>query len=281
MALPGKRQVELLHAGLSHPLVGKVASGAAIASSLISGIKGKEALDVALEARWVRARATAEAIKRECFLAAAKAGAYAGPDWANQLLLAREQVEREALSQNITPAHSAGGSHQGCPPEPDGSKALTLQSYLDLRVAEQRDWYRRRGGQHARNANLLGWVTGALAGAAALFSGLSALSVPGAAEWIAAFSTAGSSVAAWGMAQRRGYLAASYAAMADRLDTLALRARIQGASLPAVAEECEELLGSEHVAWVQRIRHGEETEAATAPVATPAVGVPDRGVAGG
>jgi len=41
-------------------------------------ILGREILSVDSEARWIRARATAEAIKSECFRFAAQLGDYAG-----------------------------------------------------------------------------------------------------------------------------------------------------------------------------------------------------------
>jgi hypothetical protein len=82
----------------------KVAGGEALHCGCghrgVTPVIGREILSADSEARWLRARATAEAIKSECFRFAAKLGDYAGPG-AQSAFAAR----RDALAE---PAERAG-----------------------------------------------------------------------------------------------------------------------------------------------------------------------------
>jgi len=91
---------------------------AAVAATM-APILGREILSVDSEARWIRARATAEAIKSEYFRFAAQVGDYAGSSAraAFAAFIARrntlsEQAERAAL----TPLPHPGAEQRRCPP---------------------------------------------------------------------------------------------------------------------------------------------------------------------
>lgn len=79
---------------------GRTLAFLAAALAAITPILGREILSVDSEARWVRARATAEAIKSECFRFAAELGDYAGPSGTSAFIAKRniltEQAERPA-----------------------------------------------------------------------------------------------------------------------------------------------------------------------------------------
>jgi hypothetical protein len=81
---------------------------AAVAAAL-TPILGKEILSLGAEAKWIRARATAEAIKSECFRFAAQAGDYAGADAPTKFTQLLQQLSAAAaqaptLSRRGTPA---------------------------------------------------------------------------------------------------------------------------------------------------------------------------------
>ena len=101
-------------------------------------ILGREILSVDSEARWIRARATAEAIKSECFRFAAQLGDYAGSS-ARAAFIARrntlsEQAERAGLTPLPDPVPSSGDARR--PPSP-----LTMPWYIEHRLNEQMRYY--------------------------------------------------------------------------------------------------------------------------------------------
>ena len=94
----------------------------------VTPILGREILSVDSEARWIRARATAEAIKAECFRFAAQLGDYAGSS-ARAAFIARrntlsEQAERAGVTPLPDPVPSSGDPRR--PPFP-----LTMPWYID------------------------------------------------------------------------------------------------------------------------------------------------------
>ena len=66
------------------------------------------------EAQWIRARATAEAIKSECYRYAARVGDYAGPD--------RNEIFRRRRAALIAEATKAGLSGKNVDPKDDPRK---------------------------------------------------------------------------------------------------------------------------------------------------------------
>ena len=76
---------------------GRTLAFLAAALAAITPILGREILSVDSEARWVRARATAEAIKSECFRFAAGLGDYAGSS-ARSALIAKCNILTEGRS---------------------------------------------------------------------------------------------------------------------------------------------------------------------------------------
>jgi len=110
---------------------------AAVAAAMAS-ILGREILSVDSEARWIRARATAEAIKSECFRFAAQLGDYAGSS-ARAAFIARrntlsEQAERAGVTPLPDPVPSSGDPRR--PPFP-----LTMPWYIEHRLDEQTRYY--------------------------------------------------------------------------------------------------------------------------------------------
>jgi hypothetical protein len=260
--------------------LGRVLAFLAAASASVTAILGRELLAAGHEAKWVRARATAEAIKSECFLAAARAGGYSGPHAADRFEKQIAEFEQEALAAGIIPLADRAADDRRRPPEPDSPAPLTVEHYRDIRLQEQLDYYRRGQNRHEtaagrlRSLSIIAAVAAALLGIAA-GAGQAALT-----PWIGAVTTIGAAVAAWGLMDRRTFLAASYGAMAYRLQVLDGHATSR--TLPDLVVEAEELLRSEHTAWARRMSQpatpnagpdgGMHPSAPTPPAGPPAAG---------
>jgi hypothetical protein len=146
-------------------------------------ILGRHVLEAGDEARWIRCRAIAEAIKSECFRFAAAVGDYARPE-APQLFLDRRTVLAEPTTRaGLTPLSDDVGA-QGDARRPPLS--MDLDWYLRNRLEEQRRWYLKSQTANERQivwlrrAALIAALTGAVIGAVAGSLRFSAL-----APWIA------------------------------------------------------------------------------------------------
>ena len=73
------------------------------------------------------------------------------------------------------------------------------------------------------------------------------------AAWTGALTTAGAAVSAYGLAERQKYLAASYAAMKANLERLKERYLVGGVTLQSLVATAEDLMESEHAAWIDRM----------------------------
>ncbi|MGH6798496.1 MAG: DUF4231 domain-containing protein, partial [Roseiarcus sp.] len=101
----GANPTNWLPGWLAHDQFARALACAAAVASALSLYVGRQALAVGAESGWLRARATAEAIKSECFRFAGRAGDYA-PDKASDGDAASAFIERrKALA-----ARAAGDS---------------------------------------------------------------------------------------------------------------------------------------------------------------------------
>ena len=231
-----------------------LACTAAIASAL-SLYVGRQALAVGAESGWLRARATAEAIKSECFRFAAGIGDYA-PDRASDAEAADKFIERRkaiaarAAGDSLTPEDDpvGPGSDDRRPPRP-----MTYQWYFANRIEGQIDFYRKGQEKNERSCQRLqfwSFVAGALVAAV---SASAAFFGPGLAIWTSMFTTIGAAVGAYGLADRQKYLAASYAAMKANLERMKERFEVGGTTLQDLVAAAEDLIESEHAAWIDRM----------------------------
>ena len=221
-------------------------------------ILGRNVLSVDSEGKWLRARATAEAIKAECLRAAAALPPYAPPaapatvaGFAHCLAA----LEQPALDAGLAPLPDPAGDDPRRPPEPkpDGP-AMDVAWYRTHRIAEQRRYYAERQEAHERAAEWLRLGVLAAAILAALLSVLAGAGIADFAPWVGAVTTVAAAVTTWGLMDRRAFLAASYATMAYRLSVLEDRwVDVAIPSLGEVVAEAEALLGAEHAAWTVRM----------------------------
>jgi hypothetical protein len=230
-------------------ITGRSLAFLAAVMAALSPILGHQMLSVASEAQWIRARATAEAIKSECFRCAAEIGDYASAS-AKSVFIARrdvltEQAEHTGLTPLPDPVPSAGDPRR--PPFP-----LTAPWYIENRLGEQIRYYANGQSENERTVGKFRGIGFAAVVAAAI------LGVAGSnfgqewfAPWIGVMTTVSATVMAYGLLDRRQYLAASYGAMATRLSRVKERFSDGAADLAALVTTTEDLLQSEHGAWIE------------------------------
>jgi hypothetical protein len=235
-------------------IVRALACAAAVASAL-SLYVGRQALAVGAESGWLRARATAEALKSECFRFAAGVGDYA-PDKAsvadvvNAFIERRKAIAARAAGDSLTPEDDPVGSagDDRRPPRP-----MADQWYLSKRIDGQIEYYRKGQEKNERDyARLQLWsfIAGALIAAVAAGAAVYGTQF---AVWTSMLTTIGASVGAYGLAERQKYLAASYAAMKANLERMKERFEVGGVTLQALVASAEDLMESEHAAWIDKM----------------------------
>ena len=105
-AIPGRRPGQANAAADWAPLL----ACSAYACAAITPVLGQDMLAIGREAGWIRARATAEGIKSECYRLAARTGEYAGDDRIGLFRTRRdtliEAVTRLGISDAPDPAQA-------------------------------------------------------------------------------------------------------------------------------------------------------------------------------
>ena len=240
---------------LLHDQFARALACAAAVASALSLYVGRQALAVGAESGWLRARATAEAIKSECFRFAGGVGDYAlakasDADAATAFIERRKALAARAAGDSLTPEDDSVGA-AGDDRRP--SRPMIDKWYLTNRIDGQIEFY-RKGQEKNENAyqRLQRWsfVAGAVV---AVVSAVAAVYGARFAAWTGALTTAGAAVSAYGLAERQKYLAASYAAMKANLERLKERYLVGGVTLQSLVATAEDLMESEHAAWIDRM----------------------------
>jgi hypothetical protein len=255
-----------LPAGNGARIVGFLAGVAAA----LTPILGKDILEVKREAGWIRARATAEAIKSECYRYASAAGDYAAADADAKFNDRCAALVDPALRAGLTPLPDPVQGNDNRRP----ARPMTTDWYLTNRLQEQRDRFFSRGqSRHERAVSNLRTAGLALAAVAAI------LGVAGASfgaltltPWIGVATTLGALVVAQGLLERRQYLAATYGAMTVRLSQVETR---YSGDLQKLVTQTEDLLGAEHAAWSERMDRTIPAPPAVVPHDTHGPSLPD------
>lgn len=220
---------------------------AAAAAAAVAPIVGRDILAVGREGQWIRARATAEMIKSECYRYTARLGDYSGPNAAQLFSNRLNALGENARKAGVTPL-PVDEPYKG-PPEP-----MDAAWYLANRLQDQRNWFAKRQKDHEASVRMLrltsfGFaVLAALLGVAATLLGQERI-----APWIAASTTVAASIAAFGLLERRQFLAASFAAMVEQIDRLEAVHKSGTIGFPAVVQAGEDLLAAENRAWTDRM----------------------------
>lgn len=232
-------------------VLGKGLSFAAAVIAAAIPVIGREILSTNSEARWIRARATAEAIKSECFRFAAQVGNYASSVAKSAFVERRnalaEPAERTGLTPLGDPIPREGDAR--CPPVP-----LTAPWYMENRLDEQIRYYAKGQADNEQAAARLRAISFTSAIVAAI------LGVAGSnfgqewfAPWIGVMTTITVAVMAYGLLDRRQYLAATYGAMATRLSRIKEMFSDATVDLVSLVTTTENVLQSEHAAWTEQM----------------------------
>jgi hypothetical protein len=256
-------------------IVRALACAAAVASAL-SLYVGRQALAVGAESGWLRARATAEALKSECFRFAAGVGDYA-PDKAsvadvvNAFIERRKAIAARAAGDSLTPEDDPVGpaGDDRRPPRP-----MADQWYLSKRIDGQIEYYREGQEKNERayaRLQLWSFIAGALIAAVAAGAAVYGTQF---AVWTSMLTTIGASVGAYGLAERQKYLAASYAAMKANLERMKERFEVGGVTLQVLVASAEDLMESEHAAWIDKMAKTIQPAPSPPPKPGPVEGAP-------
>jgi hypothetical protein len=233
---------------------GFILVGTSLAAAILAGIGtllGRYILDADAQQQWIRARATAEAIKSECYRYAARCGDYGNKDAALRFKDRIDALSAAATSKGVV----ADARARAEPPSRSGPAiGMAADWYLSNRLIEQRDWYQARSAEHTSITRLLRRSGFALGSLAAVLGAVSAAHI---VNWVAPFvammTTITTSVTAFGALGRQVFLAASYSAMASQLNLLAALHRDGVIPDEKLVESGEDLLSSEHRAWADRM----------------------------
>jgi len=230
------------------PSFGKALSLLAAVAAALTPILGKEILAIGSEAKWIRTRATAEAIKSECYRFAAGAGDYVGADAAMNFNKRLEVLTADAVRAGLSPLQNpVDNEHDKRRP----SAPLDPDWYMTSRIEDQIKYYRDRQAEHEHAVTQLRYVALGASVLAAVFGVAGVTDQQVFAPWVAALMTVATTVAAYGLLDRRQYLAASFGAMATSLG------RVKGIygslTTPELVTQAENLMQSEHAAWTERM----------------------------
>ena len=88
---------------------GQALTLAAAVAAALTPVIGQEILASRNEAKWIRCRATAEAIKSECYRFAARSGEYAGEHAANKFFERREALVADAVKDGVSLKNNPAG----------------------------------------------------------------------------------------------------------------------------------------------------------------------------
>jgi hypothetical protein len=230
------------------PTLGVPRSALGVAGGVLLGLTAfltRELLGPEREGRWLRARAAAEAFKREGYLLAAGAPPYGGPvtrdllERARGILAGVGDLQEEAVAEEQR--------LKGLPPCP-----LSVDEYVKQRVEDQIRYYRRRAGEHGVVVGRVRWLTVVLGVGAFV---LGALGGGVAGVWLVVITTVTASLAAYLYANRLQYLIGSYTAAARNLDALRVGWQTFGdeaddAERDRFILDCEAVLSAENQSWV-------------------------------
>lgn len=218
----------------------------------LAAILTRELLSPESEGRWLRARAAAEAFKREGYLLATGAPPYDGPLTRDRIDLGRGILAGVGDLQEETVADEQ--RLEGMPPCP-----LSVDEYIELRLDDQISYYRRKAREHGVIVGRVRVLTLVLGVAAFI---LGALGGGGSGVWLVVITTVTASLAAYLYANRLQYLVGSYTAAARNLKALRGGWKMFGAEADEAERDrfildCEAVLSAENQSWIAELSRKE------------------------
>lgn len=232
---------------------------ATIGAALLAGatfLSSRLLRDTEVQA-WARARAAAEALKREAFRSATKAQPYDAPTADGLLKKERERIEAQLADLRDRQVEAAG---RGSAPH----GALSPEQYRERRVRDQIDWYTNKARGYRKIATRLRRIEFALALAATIITALAGalgqkLEIGpmqfDVAALTAVLTTVSGAILAHIEASRYQHLVTSYLATAARLEDLDTEfdaARADAGAWSEFVNRCEEIIAAENNSWVAK-----------------------------
>ncbi|WP_316224868.1 MULTISPECIES: DUF4231 domain-containing protein [unclassified Bradyrhizobium] len=228
------------------------AASAATITSALGAYFGKQLIGAGKEVDWIQARAVAEGIKSECYRYAARCGPYAlgsSVDAARLFATRADEIAKQATEKGLVlqddPVPSSGDKLE--PPIP-----MVKDWYKVSRIENQIEYYKKGRQENQRAADILWWVA-IVAGIAAVVFGALGAWAQRYAPWIGTMTTIAASIGAYGLADRRRYLIASYAAMQSSLERILGLDAEAPSNITDLVSTTEDLLESEHKAWLPQM----------------------------
>jgi hypothetical protein len=180
---------------------------------------------------------------------AGQVGAYAQADAAEHFRDRLVELAAAARNAGLAPAAVAAAADARCPPE-----ALTPEWYVQNRLDEQTEFYRRAQQRHETAAARLGLANLVMAVIAAVLGVLGAVGgFSWLGPWVGVVTTIGAMLIASGLLERRKFLAGSYGNMVTTLQLYRTRFAEPAIVFPALVGGVEDLLGAEHATWRDRM----------------------------
>jgi hypothetical protein len=197
--------------------------------------------------KWLRARSISEGIKSEIYTYRAAAAPYDGAG-AIQLLSDKVREIRD-FGEDIILVR--GRVEEGAEAAPG---PLDANDYLKKRAKDQiQGYYEHKGDENVAMANLFRTVEIALAGAAAVLSGVATYAGGTLGPWVAVITTVGGSVAAYAAASRYEFQATTFFATARQLKDLVEDWELKRKSWSEFVRGCEEAISAENRGWMAKL----------------------------
>jgi SMODS and SLOG-associating 2TM effector domain 1/Protein of unknown function (DUF4231) len=228
----------------------------AVALAIVTIISGRLASSTDV-ARWVRARAASEALKRAAYRYAAGATPYDDPATRDDKLdQERGRIDDDVEDLAGVQVRVVG---QGSAPR----DRMTRAAYIDKRVTKQVEYYVDRAGKAAGKARSLRWIEFGLSALATVVTaavgvaGKDALGFPfDVVALTAVLTTMAGAILAHIESSRYDFLVTSFRASARRLTDQKTKIRdfngVSDADWSAFVDRCENILSEESNSWVAK-----------------------------
>jgi hypothetical protein len=211
---------------------------------------------------WVRTRSASESLKSEVYVYRAQAAPYVGePEAIREILRTRCQEIEGALTD------LAKYLPTSMPTVTNSPGLLTPSDYLERRVTDQVNWYKKMASYYSKKAARFRAIEFGLAVAAAMIAAAAGYfdkiilfdsydaTISG---WVAVLTTISGSLTSHVAASRFDHLVTSYSATAHQLRGLALQwppkddGEAPSANWSELVRQCEDAISKENESWLAK-----------------------------